>query len=495
MHKEDNWYPMRWQCGPLEEALRRRRSPPSSDSNASLMRWSEPESLDLLRGTPINCLVVPWAAGLAEDQEQQQRLSQLLSRGRTLGLHFVGRLEPPADPKAAAALAYSAGLSAIALESVSDTALALPVVQWSQRQKINWSASSPVVALTDCIWPGIRGNVGNGGDTAIAGPTGMPWLDSNAWLIQLARARDDKKNVWLAFDPPKTGSALPAESYLLALADTEGCGARWVVSLDDHFRVALTQQKADALERWKQIGVALSFFQSRRGWNVFRPKAALGLVSTDTSAHAFMEGEILNLLSRRLVPFRILAQSPWNLEETRDLVAVLYTDANPPSAGMLQSLVGFAERGGLLIVPNTWEQPAAAAISHDLKEQYALYRVGLGKLAIARETWQDPYPLAEEAHLLMSRRSDVFRLGNGASMSVYCASSADGKTMLIHLTNFDRRGSRVPVSLWVKQPFRTARLWKLGSSEPVALPARPEHGGRELALPPFTTYAAVELES
>jgi hypothetical protein len=191
MHKEDKWYPMRWQCGPLEEALRKRRSPPSSDSNASLMRWSEPESLDLLRGTPINCLVVPWAAGLAEDQEQQKRLRQLLSRGRTLGLHFVGRLEPPADPKAAAALAYSAGLSAIALESVSDTALALPVVQWSERQKINWSASSPVVALNDCIWPGIRGNTGNGGDTAIAGPTGMPWLDSNAWLIQLARARDD----------------------------------------------------------------------------------------------------------------------------------------------------------------------------------------------------------------------------------------------------------------------------------------------------------------
>jgi hypothetical protein len=95
----------------------------------------------------------------------------------------------------------------------------------------------------------------------------------------------------------------------------------------------------------------------------------------------------------------------------------------------------------------------------------------------------------------MSRRNDLFRLGNGASMSVRCTGSSDGRVMVIQLVSFDRRASRLPVSLWVKPQFRTARLWKLGSNEPMTLSAKPEQGGQELSLPPFATYAAVELES
>jgi len=95
----------------------------------------------------------------------------------------------------------------------------------------------------------------------------------------------------------------------------------------------------------------------------------------------------------------------------------------------------------------------------------------------------------------MSRRNDLFRLGNGESMSVYCAGSADRRMTVMHLVNFDRRARRAPVSLWVKPHFRAARLWKLGSSEPITLSAKPEQGGQEFSLPPFATYAALELES
>jgi len=86
-------------------------------------------------------------------------------------------------------------------------------------------------------------------------------------------------------------------------------------------------------------------------------------------------------------------------------------------------------------------------------------------------------------------------LGNGASMSVRCTGSSDGRMMLIQLVSFDRRAGRVPVSLWVKEQFRTARLWRVGSNEAASLSSKPEQGGREFSLPPFTTYAAVELES
>ena len=489
-------YPMRWPCGPLEVALRRRQTPSlPHEFKANLLQWMAPESLKLLSGTPINCLIVPWAAGVAEDEEQQRQLRPLLARAQALGLEVVGRVYPPADIKNAATGGHAAGLSALALPSLPETTLALPVIEWAERDQIHWNASSTAVALTDCVWPGIRGNAGRNGTAAVAGPTGIPWLDTNAWLSQWARQRCKSKRLWLAFEPAMSESAVDAASYRLALADSESSGARWIVSLDDRFRLALSDQQAAALEQWNQITEVVAFFRSRSAWDELHPKAALGITAGDADAEAFMQGEILNLLGRRQVPFRILGNGPWKVEETQNLAAILCSEAGVPDATQRGLLLQFAEHGGLLIVPDTWEKPTGAVVSHDLEDDYVLVRCGSGRLAWSREAWQDPYRVAESIHLLMSRRNDLFRLGNGASMSARCTGSSDGRMMLIQLVSFDRRAGRVPVSLWVKSQFRTARFWKLGSNEPITLSSKPEQGGREFSLPPFATYAAVELAS
>jgi hypothetical protein len=146
---------------PLEVALRRRQTPSLPDEvKIDLLRWTTPESLDLLRGTPINCLVVPWAAGLAEDEEQQNQLQPLLARASALELQVVGRVWPPADIKNSASRGHALGLSALALPSLPEATLAVPVIEWAERDKINWNASSTAVVLSDCVWPGIRGNAG-----------------------------------------------------------------------------------------------------------------------------------------------------------------------------------------------------------------------------------------------------------------------------------------------------------------------------------------------
>ena len=490
-----NSYPMRWPCGPLEVALRRRGTTSLPDEvQVNLLRWMAPGSLELLKDTPINCLIVPWAAGLPEDEEQQRGLQPLLASARTLGVQVVGRVQTPADPKKAATCGHALGLFALALPSLPTTELDLPVVEWAERDRINWNGSSIAVAVSDAVWPGIRGKAGRNGAPAVAGPTGIPWLDSNGWLAQLARQRCESKSVWLAFEPEQMEFALEAESYLLALADAEASGARWIVSLDDRFRSELSGGLAVALEHWKQITAAIAFFRSRSTWNEFGPKAALGIAAGNSEALGFTQGEILNLLNRRQVPFRILGKG-WKAEETRDLVAILCADTDPPSATERVLLLKFAEQGGLLIVPDIWKRPDGAVVSHDLEGAYALHRIGRGRVACAREAWQDPYRVAEEVHLLMSRRNDLFRLGNGASLIVYCSGSADGRMTVLHLVNFDRRARPAPASLWVKQHFRKARFWNLGSNEPLVLSTGAVAHGWEMALPPFTTYGAVELES
>ena len=153
-------YPMRWPCGPLEVALRRKQTPSFPDEvKVNLLQWMAPESLELLSGTPINCLIVPWAAGAAEDEDQQRQLRPLLARAQSLGLEIVGHVHPPADIKNAATRGHAAGLSALALPSLPETTLALPVIEWAERNKINWNASSTAVALTD--WPRTRNSKDN----------------------------------------------------------------------------------------------------------------------------------------------------------------------------------------------------------------------------------------------------------------------------------------------------------------------------------------------
>lgn len=496
MQVENGWYPMQWPCGPLARHLAEKSRPGSRELNETQMSWLEPASLDLLRGTPVNCLVVPWAIGGPEDQQQQRKLQPLLSEGRRREVNFVGRVAVAADPKVAASSAQHAGLAALVMEVPPRERLSLPVIQWNERAKIRWDAPSLVLAITDAVWPGIRGNGGSGGRAIQAGPTGMPWLDSNTWLIQLIRKWSQSKSVWMSFEPPEEAAALPVESYLLALADTECCGARWPISLDGAFHMALARKEATAVESWRQMTAALDFFRSRSIWAGFRPMAALGVVSTSSAPDALMSGEILNLLQRRQVPFLILGNAPWTAAELLGIEALLSADPEPPPANLRGALFAFAERGGLLVVSSGWAKLARSSGSSScLDGRYQVCCRGRGRVAIAQEEWQDPYLLAEEVHLLMSRRNDLFRLGNGTSMNAYCSSSADGKRTVVHLVNFDRRSRRSPVSLWVKRPFRLARFWKLAADEPVALSEVPEREGKELPLPPFATYAAVELES
>ena len=203
----------------------------------------------------------------------------------------------------------------------------------------------------------------------------------------------------------------------------------------------------------------------------FTPKLRWALLTGAAEADIY-QGEILNLLARRQVPFRILGKGPWKAEETQNLVAILCSEAWCSRRHSARVAVEICRARRTADCSEHLGETNRRILSHDLEDDYVLVRCGSGRLAWSREAWQDPYRVAESIHLLMSRRNDLFRLGNGASMSVRCTGSSDGRMMLIQLVSFDRRAGRVPVSLWVKPKFRAARLWKLGSNEPMPLSSK-----------------------
>jgi hypothetical protein len=122
MNLDTNWVPMKWPCGPLEIARRNKSQTINADLTETVEASGQLSALELLKGTPINCLVVDWAYGSPEDSAQQQALKPLLEAGRRLGISFVGKVAMKDGSGTAVAAARAAGLSAVMLGDSSGQA-------------------------------------------------------------------------------------------------------------------------------------------------------------------------------------------------------------------------------------------------------------------------------------------------------------------------------------------------------------------------------------
>jgi hypothetical protein len=208
MNLDPKWVPMKWPCGPLEWARRSKGKSPEAGLKETLDAWAQPAALDILKGTPINCLVVEWADGAPEDAAQQEALKPLMEAGRGKGISFVGKVATK-DVAAAAASAKAAGLSAVMLVEPAGQALDLPVILQSSRDKVAWDAATPIFSVSDNEWPGVRMDSMKG-DTAVAGPTGVPWVNSNAWFSLLAaELAPEKPFGWTLILPRNPPSPIP----------------------------------------------------------------------------------------------------------------------------------------------------------------------------------------------------------------------------------------------------------------------------------------------
>lgn len=411
--------------------------------------WRDPSYLDLVEETPINCLL--FAA-------------------------------PPPGELLAAARARN-------LDCFKEAggAEARP---WSEhvrvmpRWKLDCGRAEPILAAGECVWPSLAQEAGG----VRAGPTGVPWVDSNGWFIQLVRARAPGKALWIFCEPPEK-TVLGPESYALAVADAEAHGARWAITLDS----ASAADRARAARALAAVGAAVKFFQAHRAWRAFAPRGIVGVLSDFAEPNQELAEEILNLLSRRWLPFRVLMKSdaPPSL---RGLKAVIYPDQGPPEPVLRERLLGFVRAGGLLIVGPHWPAREGSPGPGDVYGRFDVLHAGKGRLAVAREPLTDPYLVALDTHLLLSHRHDLLRLWNGGSLNAYYTEAPGGKLRLVQLLNYAARRAAHPVTLGLADSFRVARFWELGAEGPRALQWRKAANNVELPLPEFAVYAAIELE-
>jgi len=492
MNLDTKWVPMKWPCGPLEIARRSKSRSFNADLKDTLEAWEQPSALELLKGTPVNCLVVDWANGRPEDSAQQQALKPLLEAGRQLGINFVGKVALKEGTGASVAAARAAGLSAVMLRDASGQSFDLPAILQLPSEKVSGETASTIFCTSENVWPGVNLETMEG-DNAAAGATANPWVNSNAWFSMLAGVLAPGKTLWLDFDPPDSSSVVHPANYGLAIADSRTYGSQWVISLDDKLRAALPRGDSQAKGVWEKLCEVLAFFESHKEWEAFKSEGILGVISDFRGDNAYLSGEVLNLLNRRHVQFQILERSKPLPAADQDLKALLWLDKEEPTADQHSQLLAFARQGGLLIAAEYWGPPEVKPTKGDASLHYDMYNLGTGQIAVAEEGFQAPDQVAVDTHMLLSRRNDLVRLYNPALVNCHSSIDPVHKKRLVQLVNYSVKPAD-SVTLWVNDQVGSARLWKPGAKDTLALQGVAAAPGMDFRLPPLTLYCALEIE-
>jgi hypothetical protein len=481
--------PMRWPAGPLDVARRENEKGIPAETAGVLSSWLDPASLALVQGTPVNCLVVSWASGLAADAAQQQALKPLIDKGKQTGLAFVGLIEGGADKAAALAAAQSAGLSAVTMEGDTPGSAGLPVIPRNHAAHVRSAANSPILGISDGLFPGVpERNLG------AAGPTNLGWVDSNGATILIARALAPDKGVWIDFDPAPQAKPT-AEQYMLAVADPASYGARWVVSLDDQLRADLIAKKQPAADTWKKVAGTLAFFEQYKQARTYQPAGPLAVVSSFTGTDWDLSKEVLNLLPRIRQPFRAIVRSKALGASFAGLQAIYYPDREAPEPKLREKLMAFAKGGGTLFVPSNWPSPEGTPAPSEPYLLFSVRTLGKGRLAVGKLDEAIAYDTVSDVQVIMSHRNDLLRLYSASSSNFVYQTSAQGKQGVIHLLNYSHRPGSDEPCFFMRDSHKSARLVspEIASAAEVKL-APQEGGGEEFSVPKLAVYGAIELE-
>lgn len=361
--------------------------------------------------------------------------------------------------------------------------------RWTAWAEIDWLAPLSPIAVSNGFWPDLAQH---GGAPETAGPTGAPWLDANGWLIELLRARAPRgSEIWLRSAPPENLASVEPSHYQLAFAEAAAFGAVRPVWLAPQHAEALARSQPAAVASWTALCDLIRWFSTRRDWASWTTAARLAVVSDFTGPNEYLSSETLLLLARRGLPFTPIPARSLTVAALQHKQAVLYLDRAPlPSA-----LVDFVRGGGLLLaLPGVAGPLGALKPLDEPHPRFRLAALGRGRVALSTDEFSDPWLLAQDTHLLLSRRWDLLRLFNAGSLQSRVTLSPDRKRALVQLINYTRRPAAHVVSLSLAWPVRSVKIHLPGKPEPLPLQIHPEDGRQEVRLPPFPIYCAVEFE-
>ncbi len=433
-------------------------------------RWAsnDPQSLDLLRSTPINCLLV----------ERKSWSKSFASSAAASGVAVLGVVREPATAVDAAREAVHLGMTGVVLEgdfpdsvprSLSDSRI--PYVQLAPRSKLHLESTERVSGTYQGVWPGVE--VQKDGETKSA-PSGAPWIDTNTGFLRFERALTNGP-IWIGNIPP-ANTVISIARYIQTIGDAAMSGARWIVSLDDDFNRRLLAREPKAMAGWKEIGEALKFYEDHDDWRTWQARSDLAVVE-DASSGALLSGGILDMIAVKHTPVRPLPPERLSPQSLKGLTMAADVDPGALTAPQHDALQAFTRAGGTLLnAPPGWKfvLPKDGGITLDAASLQQL-----------DEIWK-------ELNSLTGRKNLGVRLFNVSTMISNLVQAPTGKPVLLHLINY----SDYPVdsiTVHVAGQYTKASLFAPGTS-PIELKPYAVEEGTGVDIDKINTVAALLLE-
>jgi len=391
--------------------------------------WGDVKSLELVAGTPVNCLLVKAPS------------AEFVAAARSRGIASLAVLGAGED----ASGAIAASVDGIVFEGPASGKLpeGLTVIELLPRNKLLLGAKGAVLGTYQGVWPGISADDEG---AKKSGPTSGVWIDTNTGFLRALRAWGGE-SVWIANRPPEK-TVVSTARYLQVISDAAISGARWVVAFDDDLVARLGAREEAALGTWKQIATMLGYFEQHAEWRTMRESGKLALVQ-DPEKGGLLSGGILDMIAVKHTPVRPIPRQQLSAEALAGATMAVNVDAAALTPEQKEILRGFTRGGGTLLTgPPGWKDPTAAAGSITLEK---------AELERLNDIWRD-------VNSMIGRRNLGVRLFNVASMLSNYLAAPDGKTAIVHLVNY----SDYPVenvAMHYLEGFKRATLISPGSKD------------------------------
>ncbi len=380
--------------------------------------WQDAKSLELLSGTPVNCLLL------------KSYPPEFVAAASGRGVVTLAVLSPGGDTVAAARQALAAKVTGIVLEgdfaegvpsAVRGAIGSAPLIELLARNRLRLDSTAPIMGSWQGVWPGVSA-ADDGAQKA--GPTGSVWIDTNTGFLRALHAWGDA-TLWIANLPP-AGAVVTASRYAQAIADAGMSGARWVVALDSDFAQRLHAGETTAVRDWHRMGDLMAFFEQHAEWRQMRAYGQLALVQ-DPAKGGLLSGGILDMIAVKHTPVRPIPRQHLSSESLAGASMAVDVDADSLTPAQKEILHNFTRAGGTLLTgPPGWKDEGAAGSSITLDK---------AQLERLNDIWRD-------VNSIVGRRNLGVRLFNVSTMLSNVVSSADGKTVVVELVNY----SDYPVS-------------------------------------------------
>jgi hypothetical protein len=341
------------------------------------------------------------------------------------------------------------------------------------------TGKAPVVAVE-----GVRPSARDLADMGIrAGPSAEPWLDSNIWLVRSLRLEAAWRPIWIN---QRSNPNSPGD-YARCVADAAVAGGRWMVALDDDLLTRLFRREADALATWRGVGTYLKFAENHAEWRDFSPFGNLRIVLDSAGKNPEFSDEILKLVARRQIPYRVIERSLMKSLSLQGFQAILALDLAPPSEAERKALGDYAEQGGLLLVGPSWGNVPE-------KQAYSDNSLGRGRVVVYKDNRPDPELVARDLLDLLEPEIIGYTAFNVPSVLTYASCRDSGKQTLIQLLNYATSPFNSKITLRLYENFQKARLYT-PENAPLDLSVRNATNGRvEITIPQLAIWGAVLLQ-